>query len=126
MPEKNLMESIRLAVGSRGDCRIFRNNVGVAHQGRVLSKTSGQVVLGGTRMIRFGLFPGSADLIGWKTITVTPDMVGQRIARFLSLECKSESGTSSREQETWIRAVRAAGGIAGVVRSVEDAEWLVG
>ena len=52
-------------------------------------------------------------------------MVGQRVAVFTSIEVKTRTGKLRPEQEQWMKVVRAAGGIAGVARSVEDAEALV-
>ena len=52
-------------------------------------------------------------------------MVGQRVAVFTSLEVKAERGRVSPEQRQWLEAVQAAGGIAGVARSVEEAERLL-
>jgi hypothetical protein len=71
--------------------------------------------------VSFGLCKGSADLIGWKRVTVTPDMVGQQVAVFLSIEVKTLTGRIRPEQQQWLDAVQAAGGIAGVARSVDDA-----
>ena len=65
---------------------------------------------------------GAADLLGWRTVTVTPEMVGQRMAQFVSLEVKTPTGRVRPEQENWRRVVEAAGGVAAVVRSVEDAQ----
>ena len=75
--------------------------------------------------VTFGLAKGSSDLIGYRTVTVTPEMVGQRIAVFTSLEVKTATGRVSAEQRQWLEVVAAAGGIAGVVRSVEDAQALL-
>ena len=72
----------------------------------------------------FGLARGSADLIGWTIRTVTPDMVGQQVAVFTSIEVKTPTGRIRPEQQQWLDAVQAAGGIAGVARSVEDAQAL--
>ena len=69
--------------------------------------------------------PGGGDLLGWRTVEVTPEMVGQRVAVFTSIEVKTPTGKLRVEQEQWLKVVRAAGGIAGVARSVEDAEALV-
>ena len=69
--------------------------------------------------------PGGGDLLGWRTVEVTPEMVGQRVAVFTSIEVKTRTGKLRPEQEQWLKVVRAAGGIAGVARSVEDAEALV-
>ena len=69
--------------------------------------------------------PGGGDLLGWRTVEVTPEMVGQQLAVFTSIEVKTRTGKLRPEQEQWLKVVRAAGGIAGVARSVEDAEALV-
>jgi hypothetical protein len=72
-------------------------------------------------MVQFGLCKGSADLIGWRTVTITPDMVGQQMAIFASIEVKTPTGKLRPEQKQWLTVVQASGGIAGVARSVEDA-----
>jgi hypothetical protein len=64
-------------------------------------------------------------LIGWRTITVTPEMVGQQLAVFTSIEVKTPTGRIRPEQHAWLGAVRSAGGIAGIARSVEDASDLL-
>ena len=75
--------------------------------------------------MQFGLARGSADLIGYRTITITPDMVGQQVAVFASIEVKTPTGRIRPEQRAWMETVQAAGGIAGVARSVEDALRIV-
>ena len=105
--EQTIQQHIRLAC-SIGSCRLFRNNTGT------LRDING-------RPVSFGLCKGSADLIGWRTVTVTPEMVGQKIAVFTSIEVKSTSGRVKPEQKSWMDAVAAAGGIAGIARSVGEA-----
>ena len=105
--EQVIQQEIRLAC-SIGSCRLFRNNTGT------LRDING-------RPVSFGLCKGSADLIGWRTVTVTPEMVGQQIAVFTSIEVKSTSGRVKPEQQQWLNAVEAAGGIAGIARSVGEA-----
>jgi hypothetical protein len=109
--EQQIQQEIRLAVG-HGDTRLFRNNTGT------LRDQHG-------RPVTFGLAKGSADLIGWRTVTVTPEMVGQQVAVFTSIEVKTATGRLRPEQRQWLEAVQAAGGIAGVARSVDDANVLV-
>jgi hypothetical protein len=58
-------------------------------------------------------------------MVITPEMVGQRIAVFTSVEVKTATGRLSPAQTHWLHAVRSAGGIAGVARSVADAHHLV-
>jgi hypothetical protein len=109
--EQQIQQHIRLTC-STGDTRLFRNNTGT------LRDQHG-------RPVTFGLCKGSADLIGWRTVTVTPEMVGQQVAVFLSIEVKTATGRLRPEQQQWLDAVQAAGGIAGVARSVSDAESLL-
>jgi hypothetical protein len=110
--EQQIQQEIRLAC-STGDTRLFRNNTGT------LRDQNG-------RPVQFGLCKGSADLIGWKRVTITPEMVGTTVAVFVSIEVKTATGRLRPEQQQWLDAVQAAGGIAGVARSVEDALRLTG
>jgi hypothetical protein len=105
--EQQIQQHIRLTC-STGATRLFRNNTGT------LRDQHG-------RPVSFGLARGSADLIGWTIRTVTPEMVGQQVAVFTSIEVKTPTGRVKPEQQQWLDAVQAAGGIAGVARSVEDA-----
>ncbi len=109
--EQTIQQEIRIAC-STGNTRLFRNNTGT------LKDQNG-------RPVQFGLCKGSADLIGWRTVTITPEMVGSTVAVFLSIEVKTATGRLRPEQQQWLDAVQAAGGIAGVARSVEDAATLL-
>ena len=71
-----------------------------------------------------GLFPGSGDLIGWRTVTVTPDMVGKPIAQFLSIEVKTPTGRVRPDQTNWLVQVNLSGGHAIIARSVSDTDNL--
>ena len=109
--EQQIQQHIRIAC-STGDTRLFRNNTGT------LKDQHG-------RPVQFGLCKGSADLIGYRTITITPDMVGQQVAVFTSIEVKTPTGRIRPEQRAWMEKIQAAGGIAGVARSVDDALRIV-
>jgi hypothetical protein len=112
--ETTLQQQIRLALGTRPDLRLFRNNTGTLPDPRT------------GRPVQFGLARGSADLIGLRTVTITPDMVGQQVAVFTSIEVKTPKGRPTAEQENWLNMVRSLGGIAGIARSVRDANEIVG
>jgi hypothetical protein len=108
MTETNLMKSIMAAISKPGT-RVFRNNCGA------YKDATG-------RFIRYGVAnPGGADLIGWRSITITPDMVGKPVAVFTAVEVKGPKTRISPEQQNFIDRVRSAGGLAGIARSVEDA-----
>ena len=108
--EAYVQNKIRLAVGS-GDVRLFRNNTGA------LLDMQG-------RLVKFGLCKGSSDLIGFRSITITPDMVGQKIAVFSAIEVK-DKGKATVEQKNFINIINNAGGYAGVAKNVNDAKKIL-
>ena len=113
MGEAELQQRIRLHYGTRSELRLFRNNVGQCQA------TDGRVV-------RFGLCEGSSDLIGFTSVEITPEMVGQRLAVFTAVEVKTPRGRITDAQQKFIDLVNEAGGRAGVARSVEDVENIIG
>jgi hypothetical protein len=110
MAESAIMREIMKTLNSFCSAiEVFRNNTGMF------------------KRIRFGLWNdsiknGTGDLIGWKTIKITPEMVGRNVAVFLSVECKDkgEKITAGSNQDTWRKHVIMAGGIAIETDSVED------
>ena len=114
MSEASIQEAMRLDL-SRGNVRLFRN-----HRGKVQDARTG-------RWHEFGLAPGASDLIGWKTVTITEDMVGQKVAVFTAIEVKaSPSSRKTREQKLFVEAVRRAGGLACFAWTVGLARSLLG
>lgn len=120
LSEHRTQNEIRLAIG--GGAAMFRNNVGTAWTGEATRLKDGSVLIRNPRILHAGLAKGSSDLIGWRSITVTPDMVGQPVAVFASVEVKTKTGRATKEQIHWINTVNAAGGFAGIARSPEDAK----
>ena len=113
MTEQAIQQRIRLACSGPGTgTRLWRNNTGRLRDER------GQLVT-------FGLCPGSADLIGYRSLVITPDMVGQTVAVFAAVEVKSATGKPTPEQTAFLEHVQQAGGLAGIARSVEDAQRLL-
>ncbi|MCK4815595.1 VRR-NUC domain-containing protein [bacterium] len=82
-------------------------------------KKGTRLTIGGST-ITYGLFPGSADRVGWDETVITADMVGQTIAMFTSIEIKTENDKLSDKQRRWNRAVRRSGGIAEVWHAIGD------
>jgi hypothetical protein len=115
MTERNIQNRILLATGSHPNIRLFRNNTGQGWQGQT-SRDGAKLIITNPRPLMAGLHKGSSDLIGWKTVEVTPDLVGQHVAIFTAVEVKTGSGRTTVEQEQFLQAVRAAGGIGVVMR----------
>lgn len=120
MNEANRMRSIMLGLSTPG-VRLFRQNVGTGWTGDVTRLKDGAILIKNPRPLQAGLCKGSSDLIGWRSLTVTPEMVGQKIALFLAVEVKGERGRATDEQRKFIDRVRLDGGLAGIARTVEDA-----
>jgi hypothetical protein len=123
---------------SRGNVRLFRNNVGMAWQGQTRRVTPndlaecramlrpGDLIIRAPRPLHAGLDVGSGDLIGWRQQVITSDLVGTTVARFVSLEGKRpRGGRIATAQRTWRDLVASAGGIAGVFRSVAEARGIL-
>ena len=117
MKEQQIQTRWLVNISRRTDVRMFRNNVGTGWQGQVVSKELGAVVIQNARPLHAGLCVGSSDLIGWKTVTITPDMVGQQVAVFVAAEVKTATGRLTGEQQNFLNKVRDAGGLAVVIRS---------
>jgi len=126
--ETNIVNSIRRDC-SKGSVRLFKNSTGQAYQGEIRSPSGGTgrfskdfICLRSPRTIKYGLSEGSSDLIGWRSIEITPEMVGKKIAQFVALEVKTERGKPSEKQRAFIQQVNQAGGVGSVVKAVTEAE----
>lgn len=123
MNETNSNKLAQLEIGKQVPAaRLFRNNTGMAYQSNLVKKNKdGSITMWDWRVIHAGLCDGSSDLIGKTTIVVTEDMVGKNIAVFTALEGKSATGIVSDDQKNFLNFVHAAGGIAGIFRTPEQA-----
>lgn len=111
MSESVLQREIRLAITPTG-ARLFRHNVAEGWMGdaQVTHHRDGiSVYIPHARPLHAGLIVGGSDLIGW-----TSD------GRFCAVETKSKRGRLSKEQINFIEQVNKAGGLALMVRSVEE------
>jgi hypothetical protein len=88
---------------SKAGLRAFRNNTGVFFTEQGIPT-------------RAGLCKGSGDLIGW----IPAGWSDNRQAVFLSIETKTGTGRVRPEQESWLQAVNAAGGVAIIARPGDD------
>ena len=129
MSEHTTQQRILLACGS-GNVRLWRNNVGTGWAGQATKVTPGNlravsqalrpgdVVIRQGRLLHAGLCVGSSDLIGYRVVN--------RVAQFVALEVKSPTGRPTAQQTQFLEHIQAAGGCAGIVRSVDDAQTVLG
>lgn len=119
-------------LGLGGTSTLFRLNTGkawVSGAGPAQRLKDGSVLVPAARPIALGFampngdpVVGAADLPGWTTVRITPEMVGHDIAVFTSVETKrTKGGRTSPEQVNWMKQVQRAGGIAGIANSVDAA-----
>ena len=114
MREKDVQNNLILHASQIG-LTLFCNNVGMYKDQR-------------GNVIRYGLCNGSSDLIGWPPVTVTPDMVGKKIAVFTAIEVKLNKNGKYKAtdlQKAFISAVKSAGGFAGVADCNKDLEDII-
>ena len=121
MSEKNI-QSLCMLAASQAGATVFRNSIGRGVLGQFTRNPDGTFLVKHGRVVDFGVCnPGGSDLIGWMPVKITADMVGRTVAVFLSLEVKTPTGRATDDQKNFIAAVRRAGGLAGVVRSPDEA-----
>jgi hypothetical protein len=120
MRESEVGAQTRLAVTKEcKNVRLFRNNVGAAWQGKVVwsGKAEGsnlfRAVIEPAQRVEYGLFDGSGDYIGWRSLVITPEMVGKTIGQFVSWEAKRTGKDVKKDspQDTWRQNVCRAGGL---------------
>ena len=83
-------------------------------------KGGGYLVKKGFPIKNISLWKGSSDMIGWKTVTVTEDMVGKKVAIFQSIEIKTKNDRLRKEQKIWNKVAEKAGGLIAVWKENKD------
>jgi len=92
-------------------------------RGQLYRNRRGMIDLPNGGKMPIGLGPnGAGDNVGWQTVTITPAMLGRKVAIYTEIESKTDSGLLAEHQLARIEEVRDAGGIAFVARSAEDCE----
>lgn len=111
--ETVIVNEIMLVTSKKG-VRLFKNIRGMF------------LTLDGKRKVRAGLqAPGASDLVGFKPVIITSEMIGRTFAVLTVFEVKTENGRPSPEQKDFVDFVRQSGGYAGVVRSAEEANKIL-
>lgn len=109
---------------SRGETRIFRQQSAMAWAGKVVHRTATTITIANPYALRIGT-PGMADLGGLTSVIITPEMIGQRIAIDVQIECKSRGKYPTPDQRHYLSVMQALGARSGVARSVEDAHRII-
>ena len=108
MYESEVQSKVRLILSKKGFV-LFRNNVGAFKVGN--------------RYVKYGLCEGSSDLIGFKKVKITKDMVGKNLSIFCAFETKRDSTSKiTTEQNHFIEVVNRNGGIGKIIISPDEAE----
>lgn len=119
--ETEISQRLRLAASARGAV-LFRNHAGLSWQGETVRDWRAPdgtryITLKNPRPSKHGLTKGASDLIGWTK--------RDGAALFTAVEVKTTRGRATAKQKLFCEAVRAAGGIAGIARGVEDLEAIL-
>lgn len=113
MNSTELGDDIKLALSENGTL-VSRNQSGRAKY----------VKNGKTWFVPYGVGPnggGGGDWIGCQPVVITPEMVGQTIGVFVSIEQKVGDDVRSDNQKKWHKWVKFRGGRSGIARTVQDA-----
>ena len=138
MKEKTIQNQIRIDLSTK-DSRVFRNHVGTGYSTYAVTQALDAIYdpflkkkiesILNKGFVSFGFGEGSSDLIGIKSVKVTPEMVGKNIGVFCAIECKSPSGNTSasrlEKQNKFINVINSLGGRAGFATSSEMAERIL-
>lgn len=124
MTETDLQRQIQIELSDE-NTRLLRNTVGFGWQGDNFTIRKGRLVAGVARPVTFGLGPGTSDLVGPRSVIITPEMIGRRIAVFAVVEVKDAKKRATQEQMQFLSAMTDLGALAGVARSVEEARRIV-
>lgn len=122
MKEKEWMKRVMLAVSQRDDSLIFRVNVGTGWASHIkpIRHGDGSVTLLNARPLTTGLPKGFHDLLGIQRRVITPDMVGQEIGQFFTIETKSKTGRVRPDQQNFADQIIRFGGRSIISRPGED------
>jgi len=111
-PETRIQNACFLAIGSRRDALIFRQQSGVFR------------AMDSERVIKVGV-PGMSDALAVVSVEITADMVGKTIAAAVFPEFKTRTGKQAEAQQNFQKAVQSRGAVYRLVRSADEMLALV-
>jgi hypothetical protein len=102
--------------------RMFRINAGMGWTAAAPDTVIKRDCMGRTTVVMRNARPfhgaptGFPDLVGWETVTVTPEMVGEKIAVFVGEEVKATGGLKPA-QARFRDVLTAMGGVHRTIKS---------
>lgn len=109
-PEAVLKSEILADIGAVNGLRIWNHPTGSAYALKPPHP-----------VIKFGC-KGSGDLIGIRSILITPEMVGQVIGQAVSIEVKVPPNTQETDQKNFEKMWTAHGGLYVLAKSIQDCD----
>ncbi len=120
MLERDIVEAIRIALGTERDLVLHRV---ASYQGKVWDE-----LRGGSRFAVGGMGSGTPDLVGiltvrWVRLSSATGLhpLAEPIGRLFALEVKTPVGRASAAQNRWAARHREGGAFVAFVRSVDEA-----
>lgn len=112
MTERDIINDLLISLPDNE--RLFRSNSGMGWQGESVWHDK-KLIIRNARPFH-GLPEGFPDLCGWKSVTITPDMVGQTVAIFQGVEIKTGRLKLTEMQKKFRDVIIKMGGIFREVR----------
>ena len=121
MTEHQIQNQIKDVLAYYHNLYIMRANVGTGWIGDFVKNADDSITIYKPRRFQTGLPAGFPDLFGYKSLIITPEMIGKTIAQFAFVEVKTPKGKASKEQKEMHKQLIEAGAIGGIARSAEEA-----
>lgn len=109
MTEHDIQNSIRIELGKHG-IYTERMNAGSFWSGKTVAHDGKHLVLSDPTRI-MGAVAGTSDLIGFRSVKITPDMVGTTVAQFIAIEVKKPGERPRKNQLDYLAMVNKRGGV---------------
>jgi hypothetical protein len=121
-PENEAKEKFKRHIIPIKNLKLFSNVRGKLWSGQPVNVSNGCITLKFPKRLDVGMHDGMPDMIGWRQLEITKEMVGQTIAQFTAVELKrfDGKGRATSEQIDMINLINNQGGYARIVDSEES------
>ena len=119
MSESTIQNQIMIELSKHGNY-VLRVNSGTFWGGEIISHSGDMLLLKHPTRV-MGAPAGTSDVIGCRTVVITPEMVGKTFAQFCALEIKRPGEAPKKHQERYLALMRSRGAVAGAATSPQEA-----